>query len=196
MLWRSHEHHRDFRARLNASISTAAANHDQDRYIMITIITPQIQNAALCSRRPPIRHGGARSNAHLRSHIFAPIFIARGRSLRSQTTGHARQPHRPLPHGCRLHTSLFCRAQIPIAPPHDRVPLPAVSLYGAFFVKEFPPERRILFSFCVLAVSLFDLEARFFVPTRSSQTSARAEAVKVGRRANLAACSAACQATP
>jgi len=36
---------------------------------------------------------------------------------------------------------------------------------------------------------LFDLKARFFVPTRSSLTSSRAGAVKVGRRANLAACS-------
>jgi len=32
-------------------------------------------------------------------------------------------------------------------------------------------------------------KARFFVPTRGSLTSSRAEAVKVGRRANLAACS-------
>ena len=38
------------------------------------------------------------------------------------------------------------------------------------------------------SVSLFDLEARFFVPTRTSLTPARAEAVKVGRRTNLTAC--------
>jgi hypothetical protein len=37
---------------------------------------------------------------------------------------------------------------------------------------------------------LFDLEARFFVPTRASLTPTRAEAVKVGRRTNLTACSA------
>src|SRR4249920_1540034 len=36
---------------------------------------------------------------------------------------------------------------------------------------------------------LFDLKARFFVPTRGSLTSSRAGAVKVGRRANVAACS-------
>ena len=59
------------------------------------------------------------------------------------------------------------------------------SLYGAFFVKEFA-ERQI---FCLSSVSLFDLKARFFVPTRGSLTSSRAGAVKVGRRANLAACS-------
>jgi hypothetical protein len=40
------------------------------------------------------------------------------------------------------------------------------------------------------SVSLFDPKARFFVPTGASLTSARAGAVKVGRRANLAACSA------
>ena len=60
-----------------------------------------------------------------------------------------------------------------------------VSLYGAFFVKEFA-ERQIC---CLSSVSLFDLKARFFVPTRGSLTSSRAGAVKVGRRANLAACS-------
>jgi hypothetical protein len=58
-------------------------------------------------------------------------------------------------------------------------------LYGAFFVKEFWQGG----AFFSLLVSLFDLKARFFVPTRTSLTSARAGAVKVGRRANLAACS-------
>jgi hypothetical protein len=43
---------------------------------------------------------------------------------------------------------------------------------------------------------LFDLKARFFVPTRALLTSARAGAVKVGRCTNLAACSRLCQATP
>ena len=33
-------------------------------------------------------------------------------------------------------------------------------------------------------------ESRFFVPTRASPRSSRAEAVKVGRRTNLVACSA------
>ncbi len=40
------------------------------------------------------------------------------------------------------------------------------------------------------SVSLFDLKARFFVPTRASFTPARAGTVKVRRRTNLAACSA------
>ena len=40
------------------------------------------------------------------------------------------------------------------------------------------------------SVSLFDLEARFFVPTRALPMSPRAEAVKVGRRTNLTACPA------
>ena len=39
-------------------------------------------------------------------------------------------------------------------------------------------------------VSLFDLESRFFAPTRSIAKPARAGAVKVGRRPNLAAYSA------
>jgi hypothetical protein len=40
------------------------------------------------------------------------------------------------------------------------------------------------------SVSLFDLKARFFVPTRASLTPACGGAVKVGRRTNPAACSA------
>jgi hypothetical protein len=59
------------------------------------------------------------------------------------------------------------------------------ALYGAFFVKEFARAANLL-SF----VSFFvRSQARFFVPTRGSLTSSRAGAVKVGRRANLAACS-------
>jgi hypothetical protein len=49
-----------------------------------------------------------------------------------------------------------------------------------------PPQRI----FSSSSVSLFDLKARFFVPTRSSLAAARAGAVKVGRRTNLSACSA------
>jgi hypothetical protein len=40
------------------------------------------------------------------------------------------------------------------------------------------------------SVSLFDLKASFVVLTRASLTPARAGTVKVGRRTNLAACSA------
>jgi hypothetical protein len=54
------------------------------------------------------------------------------------------------------------------------------------FLSRSSPERQI---FCPSSVSLFDLKARFFVPTRGSLTSSRAGAVKVGRRVNLAACS-------
>src|SRR6266567_8626855 len=43
---------------------------------------------------------------------------------------------------------------------------------------------------CPLSVSLFDLKARFFAPTRSIAKPARAGAVKVGRRPNLATHSA------
>jgi hypothetical protein len=54
-----------------------------------------------------------------------------------------------------------------------------------FFLSRSSPERQI---FCPSSVSLFDLKARFFVPTRGSLTSSRAGAVKVGRHAD-AACS-------
>ena len=59
------------------------------------------------------------------------------------------------------------------------------ALYGAFFVKKFASAANLL-SF---VSSVFDLKARFFVPTHGSLTSSRAGAVKVGRRANFAACS-------
>src|SRR6478672_11985759 len=42
--------------------------------------------------------------------------------------------------------------------------------------------------FCPSSVSLFDLKARFFVPTRSSAWPSRAGAVKVGRCTNLSTC--------
>ena len=57
-------------------------------------------------------------------------------------------------------------------------------LYGAFFVKEI--WQGALFFFASFFVRS---EGRFFVPIRTSLESARAGAVKVGRRANLAACS-------
>jgi hypothetical protein len=64
VLRRSHEHHRDLQPRLDTAIQTAAANRDQDRYVMITFPTSQIQNPVL-PRRPSIRHGGARANMPL-----------------------------------------------------------------------------------------------------------------------------------
>ena len=59
------------------------------------------------------------------------------------------------------------------------------ALYGV--CQEVLPAQRI---FSPSSVSLFDLKARFFVPTRALLTAARAGAVKVGRRTNLSACSA------
>jgi hypothetical protein len=55
-----------FKARLDAAIPTAAANRDQDRYLMITFPTSQIQNTDR-SRGSSIRHGSARANLRLRS---------------------------------------------------------------------------------------------------------------------------------
>ena len=61
---------------------------------------------------------------------------------------------------------------------------PAFPCMGLF--KEFRQGgRRIFFP---SSVSLFDLKARFFVPTRSIARPARAGAVKVGRRTNLSTC--------
>jgi len=83
-----------------------------------------------------------------------------------------------------------------IHPPHPRrsnphstsrdthVPLPR-SLYGAFFVKEFARAENLssFVSFFVRSQSPFPR------PDRGSLTPSRAGAVKVGRRAKLAACS-------
>src|SRR6476620_2154058 len=55
---------------------------------------------------------------------------------------------------------------------------------GASFVKGFGTTHV----FVLRQVSLFDLKARFFVPTRSSARPSRAGAVKVGRCTNLSTC--------
>jgi hypothetical protein len=80
-------------------------------------------------------------------------------------------------------------SQIPIGPARGTaVPMPARGfLVWGFFCQRVSARRRLFFP---STVSLFDLKARFFVPTRAPLTSARAGAVKVGRRVNLAACSA------
>src|ERR1700730_17853572 len=72
--------------------------------------------------------------------------------------------------------------EIPIASDGKTSPhLPRFPCMGLFLSRS-SPERQI---FCPSSVSLFDLKARFFVPTRGSLTSSCAGAVKVG----LAACS-------
>jgi hypothetical protein len=65
--------------------------------------------------------------------------------------------------------------------------LPAQRIFSPSVCQEVLPAQRI---FSPSSVSLFDLKARFFVPTRALLTAARAGAVKVGRRTNLSACSA------
>src|SRR5215813_11655840 len=57
-------------------------------------------------------------------------------------------------------------------------PFAQVRLYGADFVKGVPQGS---YPFSCPSVSLFDLAARFFVPTHSIETPARAGAVKDGR---------------
>ncbi len=83
-------------------------------------------------------------------------------------------------------THLARDSQISIAPAERFYVPPARFPCMRLFLSRSSPERQI---FCPSSVSLFDLKARFFVPTRGSLTSSRAGAVKVGRRANLAACS-------
>ena len=71
VLRRSHEHHRDLQPRLDTAIQTAVANRDQDRYVMITFPTSQIQNPVL-PRRPSIPYGQKIETAQRRqrSNIF------------------------------------------------------------------------------------------------------------------------------
>ena len=83
MLRRSHEHHRDFRARRDAAIPTAAANRDQDRYIMITFPRHKFKMPIFLAGRRSAT-ASARANATLTISTCAPIFIAQGGHLRPQ----------------------------------------------------------------------------------------------------------------
>ena len=65
-------------------------------------------------------------------------------------------------------------------------------MYGAFGVKR----RTIISTSFFRPIPLFDRGDHPFVPTRASFTSARAGAVKVGHRTNLAGLLRLCQATP
>jgi hypothetical protein len=66
------------------------------------------------------------------------------------------------------------------------------TLYGALEVKR--KFHDMIFSF--IPISLFDLKAHFFAPTRGVQTLSRAGAVKVGRRSDISSCAWRFQATP
>jgi hypothetical protein len=108
--------------------------------------------------------------------------------VRSDPPSIHQPPHRPT--ACWIGSipikHLTRGSQIPIAPAARPCVPPARFPCMGLFLSRSSPERQI---FCPSSVSLFDLKARFFVPTRGSLTSSRAGAVKVGRRANLAACS-------
>ena len=133
VLRRSHEHHRDLQARLDTSIPTAVANRDQDRYVMITFSTSQMQNLDLPCR-PSIRNGGARANLPLR----------RQRRHRSSSfTADSRSCDRPImrryvvsqhTHRDRLPSRTSVVAQISIArcSPRHRLQFPAGSFLGGF----------------------------------------------------------------
>ncbi len=81
-------------------------------------------------------------------------------------------------------THLARDSQISIAPAARFYVPPARFPCMGLFLSRSSPARQI---FCPSSVSLFDLRARFFVPTHGSLTSSRAGAVKVGRRANFVA---------
>jgi hypothetical protein len=81
--------------------------------------------------------------------------------------------------------------RLPRANPHSArgttaYHFPRFPCMGLYLSRSFGRAAHLLPS----SVSLFDLKARFFVPTRDSARPARAGAVKVGRRTNLSACSA------
>jgi len=103
------------------------------------------------------------------------------------------QAPRPNPHSTRgtaTHPPPRFRAlalfgRRPLQRPHTLVMPATENLVWGFFCQGVSGGRLICFP---SSVSLFDLEARFLVPTRASLTSARAGAVKVRRRTNLAAC--------
>ena len=82
---------------------------------------------------------------------------------------------------------------------YENVALLALDLLARIIVMQIDPGSPCMGAFLssgfeaghvVLIVSLFDLESRFFAPTRSIAKPARAGAFKVGRRPNLAAYSA------
>lgn len=124
--------------------------------------------------------------------------------LSNRPTAYEVRRHPPLIHP-RLYGCATCRIgstpipqrtrgpQIPITPaarPHvPSARFPCMEL----FLSRSSPGQQI---FCPSSVSLFDLKARFFVPTRGLLTSSRAGAVKVGRRPQPCGILRACQAIP
>jgi hypothetical protein len=102
---------------------------------------------------------------------------------RSLPRDYALSPRAPTRALCRRWPNLHsARAR----PAKRRLSSPRFPCMG--FVKEAFQGATVSASF-PSSVSLFDLRARFFVPTRTSLALARAEAVRVGGRADLAACS-------
>ena len=180
MLRRSHDHHRGLRARCNATASAdSSTDRNQDRHLMTA---SQSRKSARRARWLSTGHGSSALRypavvANRRANLAAFNAIRRcirqraspsANSLDRLNSNHSHHPRRSNPHSA-------CRATL--------VPLPRFPCMGLFLSRS-SPERQI---FCPSSVSLFDLKARFFVPTRGSLTSSRAGAVKVGRRANLAA---------
>ena len=71
VLRRSHEHHRDLQPRLDTAIQTAAANRDQDRYVMITF--PHLTDSKSRSSSPALDPPRRRSCKYAFAHVNVAI---------------------------------------------------------------------------------------------------------------------------
>jgi hypothetical protein len=186
LLLRSNDHHRDVPERRLAALSSRGIpRRVQVRHIMISSGSRQHSSAAVLLRRLSTDDDHARprptrtviSSFNLR-HLTPVLPIAIDRPSSS--------PPQPLPkQAVNARRLQIAAAEIPMA--SDALPrhISRGFLVWGFFCRSSQCGKSFVFR----QFSLFDLKVRFFVPTRGSLTSSRAGAVKVGRRANLAACS-------
>jgi hypothetical protein len=100
--------------RLDTAIQTAAANRDQDRYVMITFPTSQIQNPVL-PRRPSIRPGRRSCKYAFAMSTSPSIFLAYRRFPHLWRTNHAPQRRQPTLSSASVALTHLRRAQTSIA---------------------------------------------------------------------------------
>ena len=131
MLRRPNDHHRDFRAWLNTSIS-ADDSHDQNRHVMTTLATARRRNTRSL-RRSSTGHGSTRLNTQLpcqivrqSSSVDTGSFIKANCSSAATASTHPldrlASPPTPHPRHSNLHSA--CGTAPPISP--------AVSSLGGF----------------------------------------------------------------
>ena len=164
---------------------------DQDRHLMTAPqSSPQRKPAALAAAgdRPttPSRSTDARTanrkSTGLGARSTHPPLLRR-RSLRQPSASRAAIDLQSRPHP---------RHSNPHSPAADARP-PAGSLYGALGVKQQVSTGWRIFP---SPVSLFDLKARFFVPTRSFANAVARRGCQDWPSLESSSCSARCQATP